>query len=419
MSRLRVILATRRFWPHVGGPEKFAAYLAEQLSEQGAATQIVTGRLDRDWPRRIEYRGVPVERLRHPGMKRWGTFRYMRALNKWLRKNVPTREHGDEVSLRRGNEAVLAHGNEHIADDIVCASMLKHAAYVAVGAMQGSGVPVILRAEDAGERGDCRWQEKVVFGQRIRSRCQLADAIVAPSEQIIEELMAAGFDSDRLHLIPNGVPIGPQVNDVRRKAARRALAAMAKHFEAPENGFVAVSTAGLDRTKGALDLIDAWKSVNDRAPNARLWLAGDGRDRGRVVDRIHKHSLKGRVILAGVFTDVDDLLHAADLFVLASHTEGMSVALLEAMAVGLPIVASDAPGNRPLIENNENGLLAPRENATALAEVILTVAASEGTKRRLGNAARDTVRRRFSIENSARQHLELFEHVLRSKIKPP
>jgi glycosyltransferase involved in cell wall biosynthesis len=399
MSRLRVILATRKFWPHVGGAEKFAAYLAEQLNEQGAAARIVTGRLDRDWPRRVDYRGVPVERLRHPGMKRWGTFRYMRALNQWLRKNVPTREPG----------------NEHIANDLVCASMLKHAAYVAVGAMQGTRVPVILRAEDAGEKGDTRWHEKVVFGQRIRGRCQMADAIVAPSEQIIEELADAGFDRDRLHLIPNGVPIGPQVNEVRRKAARHALAAMAEHFEAPENGFAAVSTAGLDRTKGALDMVDAWKLVIDRVPNARLWLVGDGRDRGRVIDRIHKHSLKGRVILAGVFTDVDDLLHAADLFVLASHAEGMSIALLEAMAVGLPIVASDIPGNRQVIADGKDGRMVPRRNSAELAEAILSVAASESMKRRLGEAARDTVRRWFSIENSARQHLELFEQVLRSK----
>ena len=75
---------------------------------------------------------------------------------------------------------------------VIFVSMLKHSAYTAINVGQKLGVPVLLRAEGAGQTGDCQWQETARFGSRIRARCQQASGVVAASQQIADELVAAG-----------------------------------------------------------------------------------------------------------------------------------------------------------------------------------------------------------------------------------
>ncbi len=386
MSFPRIALITRRFWPLVGGAEAICSSLATEFRRQGCQVRIVTAQWEPDWPKEMVHREVPVLRLPNPPVRAWGTVRYMMALSRWLRL------HRDSL-------------------DIVYVSMLKHDAYAALGTLRHAGCPVILRAEGGGETGDCHWQTVGRFGPRIRRRCREAPAIVAPSEGIRDELLAAGYSSERIHFIPNGVSVGPERTEQRRRAARRALAEANCDLLAPYETPLALYTGRLHEGKGLLDLIDAWRLVVQKFPTARLWLVGDGPQREALYRRVIDHELRDRVFLPGSFDQIDDLLDAADLFVLPSYQEGMSISLLEAMGAGLPVIATDIPGNRQLVDSENQGLLTPVANPSQLAHDILRLLEQPRFAHQLGQQARHRVMAEFSIERATARHLELFREV--------
>ncbi len=126
--------------------------------------------------------------------------------------------------------------------------------------------------------------------------------------------------------------------------------------------------------KGLDTLIDAWPIVQAAHPEARLILIGEGPERASLEARVAARGLTlgpGQAVeMPGVATDATNALRDADLFVLPSREEGMSIALLEAMALGVPPVASSIPGNRRLISDFKHGRLAPPDDPEGLARVI-------------------------------------------------
>ncbi len=375
----------------VGGAERVMATLASELAARSIPVTLLTARWQPTWPAEITYRGVPVVRLPNPRLRVWGTFRYMQALGRWLRR----------------------HRAEY---DLVYVSMLKHDAYAALTAV-GHEVPVVLRAEGAGPTGDCRWQREARCGRRIRRRCRKADAVIAASRAIERELLDAQYPREQIQYVPNGIAIPPVRSAAAQLAARNALAATSLTLRLPPGAPLAVYTGRLHPAKGLGDLMAAWERIATLWPNARLWLAGEGPFQEELEAEIEARSLKNHVALAGVFDNVDELLAAADLFVLPSWEEGMSLALLEAMAAGLPVVACDIPGNRELVADGQTGLMVPARDPPRLAQAIERLLNAPTLRDRLGEAAREATVSRFSLAHMADQHLELFERLVASRRK--
>ena len=144
-------------------------------------------------------------------------------------------------------------------------------------------------------------------------------------------------------------------------------------------------------------------------------MIGDGPARAELIGQINDLGLSGHIVLPGAFDDVEEFLLAADLFVLPSLEEGISVALLEALAAGLPVVATNIPGNRAIIENRRDGLLAPPSSPEALVAAIEELILRPDYARQLAVAGRARVAAEFSLEQKARQHLTLFEQILASR----
>ncbi len=387
MRAPRVVLVTRRFWPLVGGAEMVMARLAAELHARGLAVTLLTARWQRDWPLEMEHHGVRVIRLPNPASRFWGTWRYMQAVASWLRHH-------------RSNF------------DLVYVSMLKHDAYAAVGEAHRGRFPVILRAEGAGLSGDCHWQLDANFGRRIKRRCLQADALIAPSPAIERELVVAGYPRDRIHYIANGVPVPPLAGAEARQEARAALAELDAKLWLEPGAPLAVYTGRLHDMKGLQYLVSAWPEVLRVRPNARLWLVGEGSYRQALTEQIENLGLAGRVLLTGAFDDVEDFLSAADLFVLPSLEEGMSLALLEAMARGLPVVASAIAANEVLIANGAHGRLVPKADPAALAAAIVDLWNHPDEAARLGEQARRRVIAEFSLARMVDDHLTLFERLL-------
>jgi glycosyltransferase involved in cell wall biosynthesis len=330
---------------------------------------------------------LTVERLATSRLRFWGTWLYMRNLARWFARNPV---------------------------DLAYVSMLKHDAYVAVEAGRQRGFPVVLRPEGAGAPGDIAWQAWGNFGRKIGRRCRDASAFVAISRAIETELRDAwstGTMRDprgdhapaepRIVSIPNGVPV-PPVPWQRRPDWRAEPRAAFVGRLAPE--------------KGLDTLIDDWPAVRAAHPEARLILIGEGPERPGLESRIAARGLAlgpGRAVeMPGAATDATAALRDVDLFVLPSREEGMSIALLEAMALGVPAVASSIPGNRRLIGDFKHGRLAPPDDPQGLARAIGEQWSNFDRAFHMGRAARSRVEQEFSIRIVARKHLELFEQIV-------
>jgi glycosyltransferase involved in cell wall biosynthesis len=401
---MRLALVTRRYPPLIGGAEKILSYLAAALAAEGAEVTVLTSRMPGlGLPAREEVpveagagrgkspRGrLTVERLSTSRLRFWGTWLYMRNLGRWFDRNPV---------------------------DLAYVSMLKHDAFVAVEAGRRLGFPVVLRPEGAGATGDIAWQSWGRFGRKIGRRCRDASAFVAISKAIEAELNDAWVNGTmraaeasrrsaggpRIVSIPNGVPV-PSVPWQRRPDWRVSPRAAFVGRLAPE--------------KGLDTLIDAWPAVRAAHPGARLTLIGEGPERPALEARARNLGLTlgpGQAVeLPGIAADPVAALRDADLFVLPSREEGMSIALLEAMALGIPLVASSIAGNRRIVGDFKHGRLAPPDDPGGLARVIIEQWTSFDRAFHMSRAARGRVEQEFSIRSVARRHIELFSNLIGS-----
>lgn len=387
MSLPRLILVTRRFWPLIGGAEIMMARLAAEFQARGATTTLLTARWQSDWPAEIDHHGVRVVRLPQPRLPGWGRLRYLSSLSKWL-----TRHRGKF--------------------DLVYVSTLKHDAATAVDAGAAGRFPVVLRAAASGLAGDCHWQLEARGGLRIKKRCLRAAALVASSPAAQRELVAAGYPRDRIHYLPNGVRLPERKTSVEQQEARAALAAVNPLLALPDDARVAVYTGRLHESKGLEMLVSAWPHVLKAWPSARLWLVGEGPERAALARLTNELGLGTQVVMPGAFDDIDDFLLAADLFVLPSHETGLSLALLEAMARGLPIVASNITAHQTLVEDGITGhLVSPDDPETWAATVSQLLSDNPGAAQ-LGLRGRERAQSEFSLTRLVDGHLALFERLL-------
>jgi glycosyltransferase involved in cell wall biosynthesis len=172
-----------------------------------------------------------------------------------------------------------------------------------------------------------------------------------------------------------------------------------------------LSVGRLASEKGHRHLLAAVRYLRDRTTNVRLDVIGDGPECKRLQGDIDRLELRRAVRLRGAMSEQDvwARYRRADIFVLPSLREGLPVALLEAMAAGLPVVASDLPGVREAVEHEQTGLLAPPGDATALAEAVSRLIADPELRARLSAAARQVVEDYFLIEDNIRDLAALFE----------
>ncbi len=373
MKRPGVLMVISHFPPAVGGAERQAHGLAARLARSGHRVTVLT--LVRHDARAREVRdGIAVERaLTETGRGALFAITYGLSLLRHLRR------------LQTGHAVLHAH---HLYLEAMAA------AYVSLR----SGLPAIAKMTCGGADGDFARLGRTGLLPALPLLRRLR-RVVAISGETEAELRAHGFAAERIARIPNGVDPARFVPAPEPEAVRQRVGL------GPET---VLFLGRLDAQKALDVVLDAWVRVTARRPTAHLVLAGEGPARTALEEKVRESGIANRVSFLGARPDPESLLQASQVFVLPSRSEGMSNALLEAMATGLPCVASRISGNTDLIEHGLTGLLAPPGDAATLADALCALLEDGNLRNRLGTAARAAVIERYGMDRVVRDYMDLY-----------
>ncbi|MGH9310924.1 MAG: glycosyltransferase, partial [Vicinamibacterales bacterium] len=229
--------------------------------------------------------------------------------------------------------------------------------------------------------------------QRQSYRC--ATKVVANSSAARRMLEAEGLATTSIAVIPNGVTMPPRRPGGAGNGATRQPRRV-------------ITVANLRPEKSHETLLDAAERLVPAFPDLEILIVGDGPRRAELERRVRDKGLARTVRFLGHREDVADLLAASDAFALPSTSEAFPNGAIEAMAAGLPVVASATGGLLDLIEHGRTGLLFEPGNDHALADALGSILADGARAARLGDAARDEVTARYSFERMVRTFEDLY-----------
>jgi glycosyltransferase involved in cell wall biosynthesis len=249
------------------------------------------------------------------------------------------------------------------------------------------------------------------YADRLRRRVALRAAIsmsastVAVSAPLTRALTAdLLLPAGRVRTIPNGVHHVPPERVTLREELRLGV-----------HDRLLVAVGNLYPVKGHLTLIDALALLADAHPTVHLAISGRGELHEALVARAREHHLAGRVHLLGFRADVAAILAAADIFVLPSLSEGLPLALLEAMFAGCPIVATDVGEVRAALAAGTAGVVVEAANSRALASAIDRLLRHPQEARRLGRRAAEHARGEYELSRMVDRYVDLYEAALATR----
>jgi len=266
------------------------------------------------------------------------------------------------------------------------------------------GAPAIVSSARATNARNRWWQFLL---QRMTA--PLADAFTAVSRRTLDfAARREGLVAERARVIPNGIDLAPWTDAPDPADARERLGL-------DKDAFVIGSVGRLHPQKGYDFLLDAIEQVAPDVPEAVAAIAGYGPLREHLETRCADLGVESRVRFLGYRSDVTTALAAFDVFVLPSLWEGMSNAILEAMAASKPVVATAVDGNVEQVVDGETGLLVPPADGDALAGALLKLARDRAKARRMGEAGRRRVEREFPVARMVASYLDLYARLLEEK----
>jgi glycosyltransferase involved in cell wall biosynthesis len=263
-----------------------------------------------------------------------------------------------------------------------------------------SGTPVVATLHNTLRRSG------VGAGLQMAERCVL--------RSVARRVIAVGWETARtqrdvlgmshIEVIPNAVSEPPVPSAHERAETRRELGV-------PDGAPLLITVGRLVPQKAISDLLRAFAQLPDRSPPPELRIVGKGRLESALAREIAGLGLGARARLLGLRSDVPRLLAASDLYVSSSHWEGLPVAILEAMAAGLPVVATQV-GDAPRAIGRDSGVLVAPQDPAALARAITELLDDPLRLRELGAAGRARVRAKFGARAWAERHVALYAEVL-------
>ena len=418
MSSPRIYIVIATFLPSVGGAEKQAFAQGRSLRERGYETTVVTFRHNRTWPQRELIEGVPV--IRVAGTLLGGREKLPRLLQKlsyllamlvmgwtlWRQRQHYDVLHVYQLSLLTLPAALLCRlaGKPMLVAVRSAGSSSSTSSHDKVSLLAGpldATTPWLQVDGRVNAKSDleglARMGKPVVrfLSSLLHSNYTV---VVVLSSRMKSTLAEHGFNPTDMQLIPNGVDI-----------TRFNPAHVDTSIDGREQ--VAVCVSKLRYEKGIDVLLQAWCLVHQQAPQARLIIVGDGGLRFQLECLAKSLGIANSVEFTGLQSDIPPQLHRGSLAVLPSRWEGMPNALLEAMACGLPCVATRVSGSEDIIQHGVNGLLVESEDYRDMSLALLTLLRDPLLAQKYGQAARKTVERHYSLEQVMDRYVELYQRI--------
>lgn len=378
-QRTSVVMFCPQFRPVIGGAERQAEKLAAALVEAGCWVTIVTPRIDSESPDRETANGVTIERFplvdlsRHypvPGVALLNIpyilWQVVRAVRPYLKGAVVL--HCHTASLQTAGAALA-------------------------GRM--AGVPVFLKAAVADHHSDLGEIEKAgasgwLVAWLVRTFIQ---TWVATTAAVEAALIRASVEPKKIVRIPNGVDLQVEANKCPASDRVRR--------------FLYLGRLSSNAQRDVPTLIKAFDRLSTANPGLELAIVGGGDLLEETRHLAETCAARDRIHLPG-FDRPEKWLAWTDCFVLPSRREGLSNALLEAMAAGLPCIANDIPPNREVLDGGGAGFLTPVGDEGALMEVMQRLCVEPGLGSTYGDLAIARVRRNYSIASVAGKYIELY-----------
>lgn len=266
-------------------------------------------------------------------------------------------------------------------------------------AAKATGVPIIIAGERCVDPWKGWWQ--IAIDRRL---LKSSAAVVTNTSAVVDFYAQRHVPVDRFVVIPNAV----EPPDFERLSKAEAFA----RLELPPRDKLVIAIGRLWPQKGYRDLIWAGELLHVAYPNVWVVMVGDGPERARLQhyrDQVCAHE---SVRFVGQRTDAIELLSAADVLWNGSLYEGQSNTILEAMSLGIPVVATDIPGTRDLIEHDRSGFLFKVGDVANLTRHTNLLLREPSLAARLGTAAAIQAREQFSVERMVSRHSELYEQLL-------
>jgi len=395
-----VLILTPYFFPVMGGVESNAERLARYLVDQHVRVQVLTKRISAELPDDETRSGITIRRIGPRGERSAaGKWRLVPSALTWL----------------------IRHGGEY---DVVCCVDYRATGVAAILARGVTRRPVVFQAQTTGVvTGENANPALRAVGVRpdgavaralkgpIRNFYRRADAIACISHEIEREALAAGVERSRVHYFPNAIDM-----DLFRPPQSGERDRLRQKWNLSADAVVAVFVGRLSREKGLEDLLAAWRLVQQRARDKSLLLVAGPDMTGHRWDVgvsgrafVERHRLGDTVRFLGPVTDVPSLYRVADLAVQPSHFEALGLSAIEALASGVPVVASAVGGLPEFIVDNENGRLCPPKDPERLAGCLESVLTDADLRGRLASRARASVRDEFDERLVFGRMRELFE----------
>lgn len=367
MRLLHVVATEKR-----RGAEMFASDLIPALNRAGVSQRVVV------------LRGMGKPRL-------WDAPTTVVKANGWQVPGLRIDVH--VLSALRGEIAgwkpsvVQAHGGES----------LKYA----ILASTGLGNPVVYRRIGSANPWITGRVRRAAHGSLMRQAARVVAVAEAIRQETVERFMVPARQVVTIH---NGV-------DVHRMEPSDSREAIRERMGIPQAAPVLISVGALSWEKDPFAQVEiASRVIRERTQTVHL-IVGEGPLRGDLETEIRRRRLQDRVRLLGSRSDVAELLHASDLLLLASQTEGMPACLIEAGMVGIPIVAYSVAGVPEVVIEGTTGLLASPGDLETLTAMVLQVLGDERARRAMGKAAREHCRERFDIRTIAPLYLDLYREI--------
>jgi sugar transferase (PEP-CTERM/EpsH1 system associated) len=355
-----------------GGTENGVVNLLNRMDPQRFRFTIALMEKNRAMLERVERPGVSVVTVR----RRWGNDPlYPASLYALFRREKPDLVHTRNFSCIEG-----------------------------LAAARLAGIKAVLHSEHGRDVTEADGlKRRRAFARSILFRC--ADRVVTVSEELRSTILAnVKVVPEKVQCLPNGV-------DLSRFAPRGARERIRREFGLGADELVIGSVGRHDPVKDYRSLLLAFAAFPDIS-RLRLLLCGDGPQNLELRELARDLGVAERVLFTGFRDDIPDVLTSFDLFVLPSVTEGMSNAILEAMASGLPCVATRVGGNGELVSHGVNGLLVPPASPEKLHDAVRYLVEDRDARLRMGRAGRTRAETRFSLQGMVARYEDLYEGLI-------